>query len=67
VLGERFSELLRKLTFPKDVLDWVVTPLRESHRDEKAFHDEAIGRLQAEYRRLQDCVDAMHVDKLEAG
>jgi hypothetical protein len=65
VLEERFSELLRKLTFPKDVMEWIVTALRESHRDEKAFHDEAIGRLQAEYRRLQDRIDAMYVDKLD--
>jgi DNA invertase Pin-like site-specific DNA recombinase len=65
VLEERFSELLRKLTFPKDVLEWIVTALRESHRDEKDFHDEAIARLQAEYRRLQDRIDAMYLDKLD--
>lgn len=65
VLEDRFSELLRKLTFPKDVMDWIVNALRESHQDEKAFHDEAIGRLQAEYRRLQDRIDAMYVDKLD--
>jgi hypothetical protein len=65
VFEDRFSELLRKLTFPKDVMEWLVTALRESHQDEKAFHDEAIGRLQAEYRRLQDRIDAMYVDKLD--
>jgi len=42
-----------------------VTALRESHVDEKAFHDEAIARLQTEYRRLQNRIDAMYLDKLD--
>jgi hypothetical protein len=65
VLEERFSELLRRLTFPKGVVDWIVTALRESYYDEKAFHAEAIARLQAEYRRLQNRIDAMYLDKLD--
>ena len=65
VFDDRFSELLLKLAFPKDVMEWLVTALHESHQDEKTFHDEAIGRLQAEYRRLQDRMDAMYVDKLD--
>ncbi len=65
ILEARFGELLRGLTFPKEVLDWIVTALRESHVDEKAFHDEAIARLQAEYRRLQNRIDAMYLDKLD--
>jgi hypothetical protein len=48
------------------VLDWIVTALRESHADEKAFHDEAIARILAEYRRLQNRIDAMYLDKLDA-
>ena len=39
--------------------------LRQSHADEKQFHDEAIARLQAEYTRLQGRIDAMYVDKLD--
>jgi len=50
---------------PKDVLEWIVTVLRESHRDEKAFHDETIGWRQAEYSRLQGRIGAMYVDKLD--
>ncbi|SPF40824.1 hypothetical protein SBA4_260007 [Candidatus Sulfopaludibacter sp. SbA4] len=33
--------------------------------DEKQFHDEAIGKLQREHRRLKDRVDAMYMDKLD--
>jgi hypothetical protein len=32
---------------------------------ERAFHDEAVGDLQAEYSRLQNRIDAMYVDKLD--
>jgi hypothetical protein len=39
--------------------------LRESHRDERRFHDEAITQLQAEHRCLQGRIDAMYEDKLD--
>jgi hypothetical protein len=65
ILEERSGQLLQRLSFPKEVLDWIVKALRETHVDEKAFHDEAIARLQAEYRRLQNRIDAMYLDKLD--
>lgn len=65
ILEERFGQLLKGLRFPNEILEWIVTALRESHVDEKAFHDEAIARLQAEYRRLQSRIDAMYLDKLD--
>ena len=65
ILEEQFESLLKNLTFEKDVLEWMVSALRESHVDEKKFHDDAIGRLQTEYRKLQDRIDGMYVDKLD--
>jgi DNA invertase Pin-like site-specific DNA recombinase len=65
ILEEQFAELLRGLSFDTEVLDWVSDALRESHVDERRYHDEAIGRLQAEYQRLQARLDAMYVDKLD--
>ncbi len=65
VLAERFADLLRGLTFEPEVLTWVSTALRESHADQKHHHQEAIGRLRAEYDRLQQRLDAMYVDKLD--
>jgi hypothetical protein len=35
--------------------------LKESHRDEKHYHDEMIGTLQKRYQRLQDRIDSMYV------
>ena len=39
--------------------------LRESHADEKLFHEDAIQRLQTEYSRLQNRIDQMYIDKLD--
>jgi site-specific DNA recombinase len=47
------------------VLAWVSQALRESHVDEKKFHDDAIAKLQREHKRIQDRIDAMYMDKLD--
>ena len=39
--------------------------LSESHGDERRYHEETIARLQTEYQRLQDRLDAMYIDKLD--
>ena len=65
VLEEKFTEVLKGLSLDSKVLTWVTEALRESHGDEKHYHDEAIERLQKEYARLQDRIEAMYVDKLD--
>ncbi|EAR22155.1 recombinase family protein [Nitrococcus mobilis] len=65
VLEERFAELLDRLRFDDEVLAWVSQALRVSHGDEKQHHEDAIRRIQAEYNRLQNRIDAMYVDKLD--
>ena len=65
VLEERFAELLDRLRFDDEVLAWVSQALRASHGDEKQHHDDAIRRIQGEYDRLQNRIDAMYVDKLD--
>ena len=65
VLEEEFGTLLRGISFSEEVLGWVTRALRESHQDEKKFHDDAIAKLQREHRRLQDRIDAMYMDKLD--
>src|SRR5215471_8191804 len=37
--------------------------LKESHGDEKQYYNEKVGKLQREYQKLQDRIDAMYVDK----
>jgi DNA invertase Pin-like site-specific DNA recombinase len=65
VLEQAFTKLLQGLSFSDEVLEWVTRALRESHQDERRFHDDAITKLQSEHRRIQDRIDAMYMDKLD--
>lgn len=65
ILETKFTEILRRLRFDKEVLEWVKGALRQSHFDERQFHQEAIDRLQAEYNRLQRRVESAYEDKLD--
>jgi len=65
VLEEKFTEILGRLRFDGEVLDWVKQALREGHVDEQRFREESITRLRNEYDKLQKRIDAMYVDKLD--
>ena len=65
VLEQQFTELLGRLRFDDEVLDWVREALHASHADERREHEEAIERLQAEHERLGDRINAMYIDKLD--
>jgi hypothetical protein len=62
VLEAQFTELLGRLQFDDEVLEWVRVALHASHADERRDHEEAIRRHQAEYNRLQERINAMYVD-----
>jgi site-specific DNA recombinase len=64
-LEAQFTELLGRLRFDDEVLEWVRDALHASHADERREHDEAMKRHQAEHKRLQDRIHAMYVDKLD--
>ena len=64
-LARQFGAALSKIKFDEKILEWVVTALRESHKDEKKYHDDIITRLQQEDTKIQNRVDAMYVDKLD--
>ena len=65
VLEVRFTDLLNGLAFDEEVMGWMTEALRQSHEDERRAHAEAVTRLQAEYTRLQNRIEAMYVDKLD--
>ena len=65
VLEEHFTDLLKGLVMDDEVMGWVTEALRQSHSDAKRHHDGAIARLQTEYTRLQNRIDAMYTDKLD--
>jgi site-specific DNA recombinase len=64
-LEAQFTELLGRLRFSDEVLEWVRDALHASHADERREHEDAIKRHQAEYKRLDDRIHAMYVDKLD--
>jgi site-specific DNA recombinase len=65
MLEEKFTELLGRLRFDDEVLDWLRDALHASHADERREHKAAIQRLEAEYKRFDDRIHAMYVDKLD--
>jgi hypothetical protein len=65
VLERRFAELLGRLSFDDEVLDWVRAALQESHADQRRDHADAIARLRAKHDRFQNRIHAMYVDKLD--
>ncbi len=65
VLEQQFTDLLGRLKFDDEVLEWVRDALHASHADERREHEGAIKRLQTEYKRLQERINAMYVDKLD--
>ena len=65
VIVGQFTDLLGRLSFDEEVIDWVRDALHASHADERRDHDAAIKRLQGENKRLQDRIHAMYVDKLD--
>ena len=64
-LGQHFTELLGRLHFDDDVLEWVRDAMHASHAEERREHDEAIKRLEAECKRLDNRIHAMYADKLD--
>ena len=64
-LEQKFTELLGRLRFDDEVLEWVRESLQASHTDERREHEETIRRLQTECKRLGDRINAMYLDKLD--
>jgi site-specific DNA recombinase len=60
----KFAELLGRLTFDEEVLTWVRDALR-AMQTRKTSMKPRVGRLRAEYDRLQGRIHAMYVDKLD--
>ncbi len=57
--------MLGRLKFDAEILEWVRDALHASHADERREHEEAIRRHQTEFKRLQDRINSMYVDKLD--
>ena len=65
VLEKQFLEMLDRLRFDGEALGWVRTALLSSHKDEQREHNEAVEKLQAEHKRLEERISTMYADKLD--
>jgi site-specific DNA recombinase len=59
------GELVRRIQIDGDTVDWVVAALKESHRDETAYHEEQVNRLQTEVKKIEARLDAAYEDRLD--
>ncbi len=64
-IAGQFGEALKAIQLDEDVLKWVITALKQSHAEEKKYHDEAISSLQNQHERIQNRIDEMYLDKLD--
>jgi len=64
-IARRFGQAINAIKMDDDVLVWVVAALKESHAEEKKYHDDRMARLQDQYQKLQNRLDAMYEDKLD--
>ncbi len=65
VLEQKFTEILRGISFSPEVLDWVAEVVADGHGHERQEHEDAVARLRREHQRIQDRIDAMYLDKLD--
>jgi DNA invertase Pin-like site-specific DNA recombinase len=65
VLEQKFTDMLKGISFGDDVLAWAADVLLDGSADERKTHEDAIARLQREHQRVQDRIEAMYVDKLD--
>ena len=64
-IARQFGQAIGAIKMDNDVLNWVITALKESHSDEKKFHSEQLLSLQGQYEKLKYRLDAMYEDKLD--
>ena len=65
MLEQQFTEMLGRLRFDDEVLEWGREALHVSHADERREHGGAIKWHEAGHKRLGDRINAMYVDKLD--
>ncbi|TIL73213.1 MAG: hypothetical protein E5Y70_17805 [Mesorhizobium sp.] len=65
VLDKTFAALLDRLHFDEEVLTWMRDALKASHADERREQEQAIERCQTQYKRVEDRLQAMYLDKLD--
>ena len=64
-LAPQFDAIVKGISIDGSMHEWIVAALKDSHKDETQFHQEALGRLQGQLQQIKQRLDAMYLDKLD--
>ncbi len=64
-LERQFEDILMELQFSEALLDWMQEALRQSQKEKAEYHRRAIEKQNAQYTKLQNCIDQIYLDKLD--
>ncbi len=65
VLDDLLANLLLGFRINSEIAEWIVTALKESRRDEKAFKETELKRLGTRHENLQQRLDKAYEDRLD--
>lgn len=65
VLAEQFEGVIKSIQVPEDIIETIVSALKESFHDKNCFRDEAIAGLRQKIDTLQARIDQAYIDKLD--
>jgi len=65
VIDRQMAELVKDIQIDEPRLEWLKQALKESHDDEKVYHEAQVSRLNALYSTLQHRIEEIYVDKLD--
>ena len=64
-LEEKLGGVIKGISIDTSIMNWLMEALRESHHEEKRYHEAAITTIQAQYNKLQNRIDQAYTDKLD--
>lgn len=64
-LIEKFGEVVKKIEIDTNILNWLKEALKDSHKDEKEYHNTQIENLQKQYNKYNNRLDRLYEDKLD--
>ena len=64
-LTGEFANVLAGIYIDDEKAEWFKQSLKESHKDKKAYHGQALSQLRIQYQKLQDRLDKAYEDKLD--
>lgn len=65
VLMSGFSDTLRELVIPQQVLEWLGDAILDSDRTQRAARESNVKRLQARFDQIKARIETMYLDKLD--